>query len=102
MAENVIPVEGAVEGGVEVYSSSEELQRHNASVFANKEAEKQKKKQLTDKERLLEGLDKYIAKYSTTTTVRKMAEEKKRTADYQLDLSADIVEILNKIKSDLR
>ena len=91
-----------MEGGVEVYNSSEELQRHNAEVFANKEAEKKQKKQLTDKERLSANIDKYIEKYSKTTSVRKMAEEKNRTADYQLDLSADIVEILEKIKSDLR
>lgn len=91
-----------VENGVEVYNSSEELARVNRQTFIQKEAEKEKRKQLTDKERLLSGLDQYIAKYSTTTTVRKMAEEKKRTADYQLDLSADIVEVLTKIKSDLR
>lgn len=91
-----------IENGVEVYNSSEELQRHNAEVFASKEADRQRKKQLTDKERLISGLDKYIEKYSKTTSVRKMAEEKKRTADYQLDLSADIVEVLEKIKSDLR
>lgn len=91
-----------VEDGVEVYSSSEELQRHNAAVFASKEAEKTQKKQLTDKERLVSGLDQYIAKHSKTTSVRKMAKENKRTADYQLDLSADIVEVLEKIKSDLR
>ena len=102
MADIEKTVEGAVEGGVEVYSSSEELQRHNAGVFANKEAEKQKKQQLTDKERLIAGLDKYINKYSKTTSVRKMAKEAERDADYQLDLSADIVEILEKIKSDLR
>lgn len=91
-----------IEDGVEVYNSSEELQRHNAEVFASKQAEKEQKKRLTDKERLFAGLDKYIDKYSKTTSVRKMAKEAKRDADYQLDLSADIVEILEKIKSDLR
>ena len=91
-----------VENGVEVYNSSEEIARVTRQAFIQKEAEKEQKKRLTDKERLIAGLDQYIEKHSKTTNVRKIAEEKKRTADYQLDLSADIVEILEKIKSDLR
>ena len=91
-----------IENGVEVYNSSEELARVARQTFIQKEQEKEQEKRLTDKERLLSGLNQYIAKYSKTTSVRKIAEEKKRTADYQLDLSADIVEILEKIKSDLR
>src|SRR5690606_19855215 len=91
-----------VENGVEVYNSSEEIARVNRQTFIQKEQEKQQKKRLTDKERVLFGLDQYIEKHSKTTSVRKLAKENNREADYQLDLSADIVEILEKIKSDLR
>lgn len=83
------------------YQSSEELQRHTADVFANKAAEK-KVVDTTDRSKLKKVLDIYIAKYKSTDTVRKMAKEAGRTAEQQLDLSAELVEILEKIKSDLR
>lgn len=83
------------------YQSSEELQRHNsADVFAR--AEKDKEETRSEKEKLKAVLDTHIAKHSSTKTVRDIAKEHGRTAEYQLDLSADIVELLEKIKSDLR
>lgn len=83
------------------YQSSEELQRHNADVFANKAAEK-KVVETTEKDKVKKVLDLYILKYKSTNTVRQMAKEAGRTADAQLDLSAEVVEILEKIKKDLR
>ena len=90
---------------MEHYNSSEELQRAQASVFAQKEVETAAKKREARKSELNANqklVDDYIALYSNTKHVRNMAEEHKRTADYQLDLSADIVEVLEKIKSKLR
>lgn len=84
------------------YSSSEEIQRqHSADVFARAESERQKV-DLTEKEKLKKLLDTHIARYSSTKSVREMAKEHSRSADYQLDLSADIVDVLEKIKSELR
>jgi hypothetical protein len=84
----------------EGYQSSEELQRHN-SVFTDKSAEKVKSG-TTESDKFKRVLDKYISKHSLTKNVRALAKENKRTADYQLDLSADLVLILEKIKSELR
>lgn len=84
------------------YQSSEELQRRNRDVFADKAAEDNKKKDQTAKAKVRNVLDKYIAKYSKTSEVRKMAQEAKRTAEAQLDLSAEVVVILEKIKNELR
>lgn len=89
-------------GYLEEYNSSEELAlAHRQSVFA----EEQKKKEtdvLTAKQRYDKVLDKYIDIHSNTKSVRKHAAENKRTNDYQLDLSADLVEVLEKIKSEMR
>lgn len=87
------------------YNSSEELQLANRGVFADKAAEKARKKaqaNQSEREQLHRVLDKYIAEHTKTTDVREMAKKNNRTADYQLDLSADIVEILEKIKTELR
>lgn len=85
------------------YSSSEELQRQR-SVFADKTSKKEVNTTETDKIKKI--LDLYIAKHSKTTTVRALSKENPNVAQYgvgyQLDLSADIVEILEKIKSELR
>lgn len=85
--------------------SSEEFQRHKSvDVFSAGEA--RKRVDPTEKEKVRRVLDKYIAVHSSTKGVRSLAKEnqnvEKYGAEYQLDLSADIVEILEKIKSDLR
>lgn len=84
------------------YVSSEELQRANRDAFVDKKAQKEVDAKRSEKDKLHRVLDKYIAKHSKTSDVRKIAKENTRTADYQLDLSADLVEILEKIKKDLR
>lgn len=84
------------------YTSSEELQRANRDVFASEQAEKKARERRSEKDKLHAVLDKYVAKHNSTKAVREMAVEHKRTADYQLDLSADLVEILEKIKNELR
>ena len=84
------------------YQSSEELQRHNRDVFASKEAKEKQQANTTERDKIRKVLDQYISKHKSTDTVRKMAKEAGRTADEQLDLSAELVEILTKIKSDLR
>lgn len=84
------------------YQSSEELQRRNRDTFVDKATEKAAKDQRTEKDKLHKVLDKHIAKHSKTTDVREMAKKNKRTAEYQLDLSADLVELLEKIKNELR
>ena len=85
------------------YNSSEELQRQR-SVFADNTTKKEVDTTETDKIKKI--LDLYIAKHSKTTTVRALSKENPNVAQYgvgyQLDLSADIVEILEKIKSELR
>lgn len=91
-----------VEGGAEVYNSSEEFHMAHQSAFIDKKKKEEEEARLTDKEKLKALLDLHIRKYSSTTAVRKMAKENKRNADYQLDLSADIVEVLEKIKKELR
>lgn len=83
------------------YISSEELQRHNASVFANGKAQSETPV-ASDADRVKKVLDVYINKHKSTDTVRSMAKEANRTAEAQLDLSADLVEILEKIKRELR
>lgn len=89
-------------GGVEEYNSSEEIARAHRNTFIEKEAEEKQKAQLTDKQKLHRVLDRYIKKYGSTKDVREMAKKAGRTADYQLDLSADVIEILEKIKNELR
>lgn len=86
----------------EVFMSSESIQRqHSIDVFSQAEKEKGKEK-TSEVERLKGMIDVYIAKHSNTVSVRKEAEEKNRDKSYQLDLSADLVVILEKIKSELR
>jgi hypothetical protein len=91
-----------VVGGAEEYKSSEEIARAHRVFVEDEKKKKEQQQQLTDKQKLHKVLDKYIAKHSKTTEIRKMAKEGKRTADQQLDLSADVVEILEKIKNELR
>ncbi len=93
-------------GGAEVYNSSEELHMAHRAAFTEAKKKEEEHRHLTDKEKLHALLDKYVAKHCSTKSVRKMAKENKNVekygADYQLDLSADIVEILEKIKNELR
>jgi hypothetical protein len=82
------------------YGSSEELQRHNlAEVFAKTEAKKAET--IAEKDKLKKSIDKYIAEHSSTTAVRALALKNKRSNDYQMDLSADLVEILTNIKKGI-
>lgn len=91
-----------IQNGVEVYNSSEEFQRAHAAGLAQKKAEEEQRKATTEKQRIRATLDKYIDKYSKTSEVRKMAEEHKKSADHQLDVCAEVVEVLEKLKNELR
>lgn len=91
-----------IENGVEVYHSSEEFQRTHAAGLSQKKAEEQQQKAATEKQRIRAVLDKYIEKYSKTTETRKRAQANGKTAEHQLDVDADVVEILEKIKNELR
>lgn len=84
------------------YKSSEELQRRSRDVFADKTAKDSQKKDQTAKAKVKALLDVYIEKHSKTSSVRDMAKEGERTAEAQLDLSAEVVVILEKIKKELR
>lgn len=84
------------------YQSSEELQRAARGTFIDEAAQRAAQEQRTEKDKIHTVLDKYIAKYSKTSTVRELAKQGNRTAEAQLDLSADLVEILEKIKNELR
>jgi len=84
------------------YQSSEELQRATRGTFVDEATRNAAKQERTEKDKLHAVLDKYIAKHSKTSDVRDMAKEYERTAEYQLDLSADLVKILEKIKKELR
>lgn len=81
------------------YNSSEEIQRQQAEVFARRQ---KKAAPASETQKLKKVLDAYIAKHSSTVAVRALAKERDKTAEHQLDVSADIVEILTKIKSELR
>ena len=85
------------------YISSEELQRTN-SVFAEKN--KKETRDISELDRLKKQLDTFIKAHSSTTKVRELAKSNPNTekygTDYQLDLSADIVLILEDIKGKLR
>lgn len=83
------------------FISSEEIQRQHATDVFEQER-RQQSKRITERERYEKALDKYIAKHNSTIGVRAEAKKHERSNAYQLDLSADIVEILTKIKSDLR
>ena len=89
------------EDGTE-YISSEDLARHIQAKEAFVQAEKKKKPAVSETDRLKGILDKYIALHSFTKTVRAEAKKNNRTAEAQLDLSAEIVVILEKIKTELR
>lgn len=95
------PAPAVVAPSVE-YHSSEQIQQRNRDVFASEQAKKNKEKDRTVKDKIHKVLDQYIDKHSKTSEVRKMAKEGERTAEAQLDLSADIVVILEKIKNELR
>lgn len=86
------------------YNSSQELRRHNAAVFAEAEDKKRVATQ-TEREKCIKFIDTYIVKHSSTTHVRDLANGNKNVekygVEYQLDLSADLVEILEKIKKGL-
>ena len=84
------------------YNSSEEIQRKNRDTFTDESAKKAAKEQRTEKDKLHKVLDKHIAKYSSTKEVRAMAKANEKSAEHQLDVSADVVEILEKIKNELR
>lgn len=96
------PTTPVVVGGVEEYGSSEEFARAHAAGLAKKKADEEAAKAVTETQKVVRVLDKYIVKYSKTTEVRKMAKAAKVSADHQLDVAADIVEILEKIKIELR
>lgn len=97
--ELVVPT---IVGGVEEYKSSEEIQRAHRTFVEDEKKKEEQQKQLTDKQKLKAVLDKYLNKYSDTSEVRKMAKENNKSADHQLDVCADVVEILKKIKNELR
>lgn len=101
-AENLNTPEPAAPVSAPEYQSSEELQRANRDAFVDAEAKKKAKQSRTEKDKLHAVLDKYIAEHGSTDKIRKLAKENNRTADQQLDLSADLVEILKKIKNELR
>lgn len=84
------------------YQSSEELQRASREAFVDEAAKKKQEAEATERQKVVKVLDRYIEKHSKTTEIRKMAKEGDRTADAQLDLSAELVEILEKIKKELR
>lgn len=82
------------------YISSEEFQRHQAAdAFTKAEAKKVEK--IAEKEKLKQKLDKYIEQHSSTVAVRELATKNQRDNSYQMDLSADIVELLTKIKKEI-
>jgi len=84
------------------YQSSETIQRVTRDAFIDKAAQKRVEEQRTEKDKLHKILDKYIAKHSKTTEIRNMAKAGERTADVQLEISAEVTEILEKIKNELR
>lgn len=82
------------------YQSSEEFQRHAANDAFTK-AEAKKAEPVPEQEKFKKVIDRYIKKHESTVAVRTLAKENQRDAQYQLDLSADLVEELTKIKSEL-
>lgn len=85
------------------YQSSEEFQRHklSAGVFEI-DGKAPEAPEIKSVDKVKKVLDAYIKKHSNTKDVRDMAKANDRTAEEQLNLSADLVEILEKIKSELR
>lgn len=92
--------------GMNGYNSSEEFRRHRSADVFIEEQRQQEATVVPEIDRLKGALDVYIDIHSTTKAVRELAKTSKGVekygADYQLDLSADIVLILEKIKSELR
>lgn len=84
------------------YNSSENLQRSNRDVFANASTKPKDKAEQSVHDKNISVIDGYVKMHQSTVNVRSLAKKNHRTADYQLDLSADLVEILEKIKSELR
>lgn len=91
-----------VVGGVEVYTSSEEFQRVHALGLQKQKEDEENRKMLTERQKVRATLDKYIVKYSKTTETRKRAKANNKSADHQLDVDAEVVEVLEKIKNELR
>lgn len=91
-----------IEGGVETYNSSEEFQRAHAVGLAEQKKQEEQQKALTEKQKIRKVLNKYIEKYSKTSETRKRAQANNKSADHQLDVDAEVVEILEKIKNELR
>lgn len=91
-----------VEGGVEVYNSSEEFQRAHKAGLAQQKVEEERQQATTEKQKIKVVLDKYIAKYGDTIEVRKRGEKNKKSADHNLDVAAEVAEVLRKIKNELR
>jgi len=84
------------------YNSSEELQRHKADVFAREEVKKVDTS-VTEKDRLKAILDRYLKKHQTTKGVQEeLGKHKNRSLELQFGISHGIVDILEKIKSELR
>lgn len=83
------------------YNSSEEFQRHKADVFAREDTKKDTAA-TTEKAKVIKVLDMYIKTHGSSVGVRAEAKKEGRDNAYQLDLSADLVTILEKIKSELR
>lgn len=82
-----------------LYNSSEDFQRHR-SVFADRKEKTPVDE--TQKQKLTKMLDAYIKLHSSTVSMREEAKKNHRSADYQLDLSAELVTILEKIKKEMR
>lgn len=99
--EGNIPAVPVIVNGVEEYASSEEFARVHAAGIAKKAADEAAAEAVTEKQKVIKVLNKYIVKYSKTTEVRKMAKANQKSADHQLDVAADVVEILEKIKIEL-
>lgn len=84
------------------YQSSENVQRAYAQGVFIDGSQEQEKQDDPFKDKVIKVLDKYIDAHKFTDSVRRMAKANGRTADQQLDLSADLVEILEKIKKEVK
>lgn len=84
------------------YNSSEEIQRANRGTFVDPNAKKEAEEKRSEKDEIHEVLDKYIAEHGSTIHLKKLTEESGKSVEHQLDVSASLVEILEKIKKDLR
>lgn len=94
-------------GGVEEYGSSEEFARAHAAGLKKQEEDKKNAAALTETQRLVRVLDKYIYKHSTVAEVRKRIKANgqpvnKHTLEIQFEVSDAIADELTKIKNELR